>query len=480
MDRRYITLIAILLVVVIVGMVDLPNPPSIVNTIMGRQVEPVLGLDLRGGVQILLQPPANTTFTTQNLQDAANILENRTNALGVSEDIFQVAGGQYILAEFPGLKDPTAVIADLQQTGLLEFVDVGSTPLNVGTVIQTDNGANIDQALNGTATPESTVTTPQVENTPTATATEAGPTPTPSGTATAEPTVYHTVMTGADLTSVLVSLNNTSGSSGYVIQFTLSDHGKAVFGTFTSANVGKYLAIVLDKKVISCPVIDQAITEGSGVIQGNFTRDSANSLATILRYGSLPVSLEIAQQQVIGPTLGEDSLNRSILAGIFGFLVVALFMLIYDRLPGVVAVLAITVYGLTTFAIYKLLPVTLTLPSIAGFLLSTGSAMDANILMFERMKEELRAGRNLHQAAALGWSRAWPSIRDSNISTFITSVILFIFGSAMGASTVKGFALTLGMGIVISILTAVIVTRTFLGLALDLFKPTDRARWFGL
>jgi len=236
----------------------------------------------------------------------------------------------------------------------------------------------------------------------------------------------------------------------------------------------------LDKKVISCPVIDQAITGGSGVIQGSFTRDSANSLATILRYGSLPVSLEIAQQQVIGPTLGEDSLNKSILAGIIGFIIVMLFMIIYYRLPGVVAVLSITVYGLTTFAIYKLVPITLTLPSIAGFLLSTGSAMDANILMFERMKEELRAGRSLHQAADLGWSRAWPSIRDSNISTFITSAILFIFGSAMGASTVKGFALTLAMGIVISILTAVIVTRTFLGIALDLFKPTDRTRWFGL
>jgi preprotein translocase subunit SecD len=287
-------------------------------------------------------------------------------------------------------------------------------------------------------------------------------------------------MTGADLKSVLVSMSTTTGTSGYVIQFTLTDHGKAIFAAHTSANVGKYLAIVLDKKVISCPQIDSAITDGSGVIQGSFTRDSANSLATTLRYGSLPVSLEIAQEQVIGPTLGEDSLNKSILAGIIGFAVVMLFMIIYYRLPGVVAVLAITVYGLVTFAIYKLIPITLTLPSIAGFLLSTGSAMDANILMFERMKEELRAGRNLHQAAELGWSRAWPSIRDSNISTFITSVILFIFGSAMGASTVKGFALTLALGIVISILTAVIVTRTFLGIALDLFKPTDRTRWFGL
>jgi preprotein translocase subunit SecD len=479
MDRRYITLIAILLVVVMVGMVDLPNPPAFINTIMGRQVEPVLGLDLRGGVQILLQPPANSTFTTQNLQDAADILENRTNALGVSENVFQVAGGQYILAEFPGLKDPQAVIANLQQTGLLEFVDVGSTPLTAGTVVVTDNGANIDQALNGTATPESTLTTPQAANT--ATPTTAGPTPTPSGTETAaSATVYHTVMTGADIKSVLVSMSTTTGTSGYVIQFTLTDHGKTIFAAHTSANVGKYLAIVLDKKVISCPQIDSAITDGSGVIQGSFTRDSANSLATTLRYGSLPVSLEIAQEQVIGPTLGEDSLNKSILAGIIGFAVVMLFMIIYYRLPGVVAVLAITVYGLVTFAIYKLIPITLTLPSIAGFLLSTGSAMDANILMFERMKEELRAGRNLHQAAELGWSRAWPSIRDSNISTFITSVILFIFGSAMGASTVKGFALTLALGIVISILTAVIVTRTFLGIALDLFKPTDRTRWFGL
>jgi preprotein translocase subunit SecD len=239
------------------------------------------------------------------------------------------------------------------------------------------------------------------------------------------------------------------------------------------------LAIVLDKKVISCPSISNPITDGSGQITGSFTSDQANNLAITLRYGRLSVPVEVVESRIIGPTLGVDSLNKSLIAGLIGFIIVALFMILYYRLPGVVAVVAIAIYGAITFALFKMIPVTLTLSGIAGFLLSTGSALDANILIFERLKEELRNGRTLKQAIELGWKRAWPSIRDSNIATIITSVILFWFGSQFGASIVKGFALTLAIGVMVSLFTAIVVTRTFLSIATDAVKPNQYQKLFG-
>ena len=244
------------------------------------------------------------------------------------------------------------------------------------------------------------------------------------------------------------------------------------------------LAIVLDHKIVSSPVIQSAITSGEGAISGSganaYTYDEANNLRITLYYGTLPVSLEIAESRVVGPTLGQDSLNKSLLAAAIGFLIISLFMLIYYRLPGFVAIISITIFGLITYAIYLIIPVTLTLPGIAGFLLSVGSALDANILQFERLKEELRRGRNLQQAVDLGWSRAWPSIRDSNLATLITSAILFWFGSTFGASIVKGFALTLALGVVISLFTALFVTRTLLNSTIGRFKDADKAKWFGI
>ncbi len=225
--------------------------------------------------------------------------------------------------------------------------------------------------------------------------------------------------------------------------------------------------------------IQTPITEGKGEISGNYTIDSANQLAITLRYGRLSVPVEVVESRLISPTLGEDSLAKSLRAGLIGFIIVALFMLIYYRLPGLVAVLAITIYGLISFALFKMIPVTLTLPGIAGFLLSTGSALDANILIFERLKEELRNGRNLKQAVLLAWKRAWPSIRDSNIATIITSLILFWFGSTFGATIVKGFSLTLFLGVFVSLFTAIIVSRNFLNIVIDFIKPADHEKWFG-
>jgi len=456
MDRRYVNLIVILVLLALVIWVDIPNTGPLKIGTFERSLEPVLGLDLRGGLQVLLKPQEGLSYDAQNLEDASKILESRANGLGVSEVTFQLAGSEYILGEFPGLTDSEGVIKVLKQTGLLELVDTGSTYLEPGTEVVTDYG----QAA---------------AETPAETPTD-GATPPPADSATGDPVVYHTVLTGADLSTVTVT---TAELRGFAVGFELKPEAASAFSEHTKNNIGKYLAIVMDKKVISCPSINSQIPDGKGEISGSFTSETAQNLAITLRYGSLPIALDIVESRVIGPSLGQDSLDKSILAGIIGFAIVFLFMMIYYRVPGIVAVIAIIFYALLTFALYKLLPVTLTLPSIAGFLLSTGSALDANILFFERMKEELRNGRNLRQATELGWKRAWPSIRDSNIAAVITSAILFWFGSAFGASVVKGFALTLAIGVVISVFTAFLVSRTLLSLVSEWFKPTNRERWYG-
>jgi preprotein translocase subunit SecD len=284
-------------------------------------------------------------------------------------------------------------------------------------------------------------------------------------------------MTGAAIDTVAVQVGQ---AGGYVVAFKLTSEGSRIFSAFTSAHIGDILAIVLDKKVISAPSINSAITEGEGVIEGNFTQEEADTLTVQLLYGSLPVPLKVVETRTVGATLGADSLNKSLLAGAIGFAIVILFMILYYRLPGVVAAVAIILYALITFALFRLIPVTLTLPGIAGLMLSTGSALDANILIFERLKEELRAGRALGQAVDLAWKRAWPSIRDANIATLITSAILFWFGSSFGATIVKGFSFTLAVGVIVSLFSAIIVTRTFLALVLSWFRPSDTAKWFGL
>jgi preprotein translocase subunit SecD len=335
-------------------------------------------------------------------------------------------------------------------------------PLPTGAVTPT---AAATATLSASPTPASKAATPTIAATPVTVQTPAPGTPT-----------YNALITGNQLSSVGVT-RDTIGN--YVISFTLNDAGKTQFATYTTNHVNDYLGIVLDGVVISTPVVSNPITTGSGQIEGKFTYDTANALAVQLRYGSLPVPLKILETRSIGATLGQDSIRKSAIAGIIGMLVVVLFMGLYYRLPGVLADLALTIYVLITFAIYKLIPVTLSLPGIAGFVLSVGVAVDANILIFERLKEELRAGRTLHQAIDLAWQRAWPSIRDSNFSTLITCIILFWFGNSFGASLVKGFSLTLALGVLVSLFTAITVTRTFLHLVLDNLKLSEHPRWFG-
>ena len=469
-----IFLLAIALWIDLSNEITLPNPGNNSN-LFTRNVETKLGLDLRGGLQALLEAdlPANSSIDPQELEVTRQILDNRANALGVSEVVMQTAGDRRIVAEFPGVSNPEEVVASLQQTGLLEFVDMGNSPVPVGTVVKTDYALSEDAPIDTTATPiavdETATATPAVDAT-------AEPAATSEPTQAPE-TTYHTVMTGGELENAFVSTDQSGRPS---ISFSLKPDGAAAFADYTTSHRGQYLGIVLDKTVISAPIVSDPITSGSGVINGNFTAAEANQLAVQLRYGSLPVPMKVVESRTVGATLGEESVRKSLLAGTIGLAVVILFMILYYRLPGIIAALALISYAILALALFKLIPVVLTLPGIAGFILSIGMAVDANILIFERLKEELRSGRNLRQAIDLGWSRAWPSIKDSNTATLITCAILYIFGNTFGASIVKGFSVTLALGVLVSLFTAIIVTRTFLHTLLDNVKLPDHPRWFGL
>ena len=473
MSRRNTNwLIAIIFLVIVALWIDLsdtisfPNPFNNNAPLFSRNTEIRLGLDLRGGLQTLLEAdlPQQTSVSSDELSITRQILENRANALGVSEVVMQTAGDRRIVAEFPGASNPEEVVASLQQTALLEFVDFGSSPVIPGTKVETDY-ATASTELAATVTPEATATTDPNQPAPTT-----DPNQPPA-------TVYKTVMTGADLEEAHVATDSLGKPA---VGFSLSGAGAKIFSDYTSTHTGQYLGIVLDKTVISAPVVNTPITDGAGIIQGSFTADEANKLAVQLSYGALPIPVKVVESRTVGATLGEESVRKSLLAGMIGLGVVILFMILYYRLPGFIADLALIVYALLSLALFKMVPVVLTLPGIAGFILSIGMAVDANILIFERLKEELRAGRNLRQAIDLGWSRAWPSIRDSNTSSLITCLILYIFGNTFGASMVKGFSVTLALGIGVSLFTAIIVTRTFLHTLLDNLEVSDHQRWFGL
>jgi preprotein translocase subunit SecD len=356
-------------------------------------------------------------------------------------------------------------------------VDAGYTDIPEGAKIRTtiSTASELTPTESVTSTPSLTATVP-VTSAAQLTGTE---------TLTQPQQIYNTIITGKDLASVRVTVGQLNQPE---VAFQLKPSGTGVFGQFTTAHneatLGGqryFLCIVLDKIVVSCPSIKNAIPDGQGVITlgGKATADDASKLAIQLRSGSLPISLKVAESRSVGPTLGQDSIRKSIIAGVIGMLVIVFFMLLYYRLPGVLADVALMVFTAVVFALYKLIPITLTLPGIAGFALAIGVAVDANILIFERMKEELRAGRRLDAAVEAGFDRAWPSIRDSNASTLITCIILFIFGNTYGASIVKGFAVTLGLGVAISLFTGIWVSRTFLRLVLPRMSM-EHKWWFGV
>lgn len=392
-----------------------------------------LGLDLQGGLQVLLEAdvPEDQVIEPEAMDTARQIIDRRVNAIGVTEPLVQVEGSRRILVELPGIDDPQEALSLIQETALLEFVDTGDFPLPEGACIRTSLNEGPSRCeLEETSGGADTLSEP--------------------------PPTFNTVLTGAGLREASV---NADQLGQYFVDFVLTEEGGRVFAEHTRQNQGKFLTIVLDKEVVSSPSIN-AVIEDAGTITGNFTLEEAQQLATQLRFGSLPVPLRIESTRQVGATLGEQSIEASIRAGTIGVFVVLLFMLIYYRLPGVLADAALIIYVLLSFAVFKGVGVTLTLPAITGFLLSTGMAVDANVLVFERIKEELRKGAHLEDAIDTGFSRAWNSIRDSNIATLVICFILWTFGRNFGASAVEGFAVTLAIGVFISMFTAVLVTRT--------------------
>ena len=383
------------------------------------------GLDLKGGIQFLMRadcPSTNKNCDVNSLiQPTINNIQQRINGgLGVSEAVVTyqrdaTSGTYYISIEIPGIKDDKQALNLIGQTGLLQIIDTGSNQIPAGTNV-------------GVQTQTSQ---------------------------------YPVRFTGTDLdpNSISVSFNQANQPQ---INFEMQGAAKDRFANYTQQNIGKYLTITLDGQVIESATINSQITGAGEISGGNLTLAQATSVSQLLRYGSLPLPLTLSGERQIDPTLGQEAINQSIRAAIIGLGLVVLFMLIYYRLPGLVAALALALYAALVISILKLIGAVLTLAGIAGLILSIGMAVDANVLIFERIKEELRAGRTLAAAIDIGWKRAWPSIRDSNMSTIITCLILSYFGNNFGATIIVGFATNLLIGVVTSLFTAVVVTRTLL------------------
>jgi preprotein translocase subunit SecD len=489
---RNVTWVIVFLMIIAILVVNLPKNIKV----FGQETRIRQGLDLQGGQQILMEAdlPAGQSVPVESMKVAAQVIEDRVNALGVNESVVQISLPRRIVVELPGYDNPEEARKLIQNTGLLEFVATQYL-IEPDTRITTDylaSDASLSAGTPASASPQTTATltptntplpSPTINFLELATSESSitgglGPQASPTGFATALPgQTYHTIMTGADLKSAAVGRDAGNKPS---VDFMLSDKGAAIFAEYTQNHAGWYLAIVLDKTVISCPGVNEPILGGNGTISGSFTNSQANQLAILLTYGAMPIPLKIIREQTVGPTLGQDSLRRSLIAGAVGLLAVALFMLLYYRLPGALADIALVLYALASLTIYRLIPVTFTLPGIAGFILSVGMAVDANVLIFERMKEELRSGKVLKEAVETGFSRAWLSIRDSNISTLITCAILIWFGGTFGANIVKGFAITLAVGVLVSMFTAILFTRNLLHLALDRIDFSERHELLGI
>lgn len=383
-----------------------------------RPIDVKKGLDLQGGTHLTF----STDMSGIKEEDKNNALEasqknieKRVNFFGVSEATVQTSKTKddyRLVVELPGVKDINQAIDLIGKTALLEF--------------RTENPNQEEASKSGEF-------------------------------------FLKTDLTGRDLQRSTVQFDPNTGSPVVGLEF--SAEGAKKFGDITSKNVGKIVAIYLDGVPISVPRVDEAITSGSAIIKGGFTVDEARQLSIQLNAGALPVPIKLIEQRNVGATLGEESVQKSIRAGLIGLLLVIFFMWAYYGKLGLLADLALINYGLITLALYKLIPITLTLPGVAGFLLSVGMAVDANILIFERMKEERRAGKSVSTAMELGFGRAWDSIRDANVCTLITAFILFNpfnFSFLNVSGMIRGFALTLALGIAISLFTGIVVTRTLI------------------
>ncbi len=483
-------LVVIVLVTVVCGWISLPSNPGIHldwnndgdysdSFEMNKDLKVVQGLDLQGGSRILLGAALNSDqYDDSTMDQAVQRVERRVNGLGVSEAVVQKQAGGRIIVELPGVRQQSVAFDAIKSTGLLEFVDFSSAgSIAEGSCVLTTGQVKIAEArLDEGQTPPAYSDYTCEGATPEA--------PTEPAQLQADGTPFQTIMTGAGLADAAETPYGNLGQQ-WAVNFVLRGDGGEVdnFVSYVASHANQPMAIILDGRLLSAPTIQSGLasaaaagTMDSGIITGDFTRTEAEVLAAQLKYGALPIPLDIIAFDTIGPTLGEISVDRSIRAGFIGVITVLLFMLIYYRVPGIAAAMALILFSLINFALFKFIPVTLSLPAIIGFLISIGTAVDGNILIFERMKEELRNGRTMDRAIDAGFDRAWTSIRDSNLSTIIICFILYFFGSAFGASAVRGFAITLGMGLVINLFTAVIATRTFMHTLILLAGTQLRAR----
>ncbi len=389
------------------------------------------GLDLEGGTSVTLRADMHDIAPAQRddaLNSAKTVIERRVNLYGVSEPVVQTskANKDYrIIVEIPGVSDVNEAVKLVGKTAKLSFWEAGAS----------------DSAK---LSPEEIIKLAITMGKPVGAVQLLGV------------DARQTSLTGSDLKLAAVTFDPQTSKPQ--VQLTFSTDGSKKFGDITKRNVGKILAIALDNELIEAPRVNEPIYGGNAVISGGFTTEQAKTLQIQLNAGALPVSLSVLEQHAIGATLGQESMQKSLLAGVVGLLVIIFFMItLYGRL-GVVASLALFVYSLIVLTLFRLIPVTLTLAGIAGFILSIGIAVDANILIFERMKEEMRLGKSKQMAIDIGFKRAWLSIRDSNIASLITSGILYYFGTGV----IRGFAFTLALGVLVSMFSAIFVTRTFL------------------
>lgn len=434
--RLWLILFLVLLAIII----DLPSSFTIDQTILGRKInyswfrpplklgsftrdlEPKLGLDLAGGTAVTLDTDMSDIPTEDRetaLASVKEVISRRVDLFGVSEpNIFSLQRDDtyQLIVELPGLKDPSQALSLIGTTAQLEFL----TPVYEAA---TDSAELV-----------------LVDFAP-------------------------TDLTGKDLNKTSVTFDQTTSEP--VVSLEFNAEGKEKFAELTKEYLNKPIAIALDSQIITAPTVQAEIVTGEAIISGDFTVESANALSISLNAGALPVPVTIVSQNTVAPTLGADSISQSVRAGLIGLSIVIVFMALYYGWLGFIASVGLIIYGLITFALYKLIPVTLTLPGIAGFILSVGMAVDSNILIFERYKEERRANRPWSVALELGFGRAWDSIKDANTATLITAFILFnplnwTFLPTSGP--VRGFALTLALGIFISLFTGIFVTRTLLRL----------------
>ncbi|MGE5389566.1 MAG: protein translocase subunit SecD, partial [Deltaproteobacteria bacterium] len=363
-----------------------------------------LGLDLRGGLRVVLQAQEKSgkEVTKDTLQKAVGILRDRVDKLGVKETALYQQGTDRVVVEIAGTSDPESAVDILKNTAELEFWD------EQGKVL----------------------------------------------------------VTGKHLTDAKAESAGTQGSGAFDVAISFDKEGAKQFADATTANVGKTIAIVLDGKAISTPTVKVPITDGNAIIEGDFTAKEAEELAVLLRSGALPVSLKVIEKRSIGPTLGADSLQKSINAGIVGLVAILVFMLGYYRLPGLVADISLVLYGIAVLGVMALLHSVLTLPGIAGFVLGIGMAVDANVIIYERLKEELRMGKTLQAAIESGYGRAFWTIFDSNMTTLITAIILYF----LGTGPIRGFAVTLTIGIIASMIIALYFTKWMLVMCSNITK----------